>query len=49
MKKLAEGQEPVVTVPVIVKPVEVQVTLAIVAVEIANVAVAVNQSDRPNV
>lgn len=41
MKRLAEGEEPVVRIPVVLEPIEVQVTLAIVAIEIADVTVAV--------
>ena len=41
MKRLAEGQEPIVRIPVVLEPVEVEVPLATVAIEIADVAVAV--------
>jgi len=49
MKRLAEGEEPAARIPVIVEPVEVQVTLAVVTIEIHHVAVAVDLSHRPNI
>jgi len=49
MKIVADSQETIVVVPVIVKPVQVQVTLALVVVKIGHVAVAVHEADRTNV
>lgn len=41
MKRLSDGYEPIVRVPVIVEPVEVQVALVVVLVQDRNVEVAV--------
>jgi hypothetical protein len=45
MKRVANEGEPVVVVPPIVKPVEVEVALRAVPVEVRHVAVAVNLAD----
>lgn len=41
MKRLADGQEPIDLVPVVVVPVQVQLPLVVVPVEVGEVAVAV--------
>lgn len=41
MKRLADGQEPVDLVPIVVVPVQVEVPLVVVPVEVGEVAVAV--------
>ena len=46
MRKLANGEETVVLVPVIVEPIEVEVTLVAVPVEVRHVAVIQVTRDR---
>lgn len=41
MKRLADGQEPIDLVPVVLVPVQVEVPLVVVPVEVGEVAVAV--------
>ncbi|MEK7606165.1 MAG: hypothetical protein AAB458_01030 [Patescibacteria group bacterium] len=43
--KVANGQEPTGVVPVVVPPVEVEVPLRVVPIEVRDVAVAIDQSD----
>ncbi len=43
---VANGQETVVAIPVVVPPIEVEVPLGVVLVEIRHVAVAVDLGDR---
>jgi len=44
--KVANGEEAIVVIPVVVEPIEVQVPLGIVPVEIRHVAVAAHLRDR---
>ena len=44
--KVANGEEPIVRVPVVVEPVEVQVALGVVPVEVRHVAIAIDLGDR---
>jgi len=41
MNKLADSQEAIVVIPVIVKPVEVEVTLGVVPVEVRHIAITI--------
>lgn len=43
---VANGEEAVVAIPVVVPPVEVEVTLAVVPAEVRNVAVVTDLRDR---
>lgn len=43
---MANGKETVVAIPVVVPPIQVEVTLAVVDVEIRHVAVTVDLRDR---
>ena len=49
MKRLAEGEKPIVRIPVIVEPVEVHLTLAVITIEVRHVTVVTDLSHRPNV
>ncbi|OGD56470.1 hypothetical protein A2V71_03780 [Candidatus Berkelbacteria bacterium RBG_13_40_8] len=46
MKIVADRQETAIAIPIIVKPIEVEVALTIIAVEIDHVAVTVNLAGR---
>ena len=40
IKKVADGEEPIVVVPVVLVPVQVEIALGVVPVEVGDVAVA---------
>ncbi len=44
--RVANGQEPAIVIPIVVKVVEVELPLGVILVEIRNVPIAVNHSRR---
>ena len=46
MKKLADDEEPTVLIPLIVEPVEVEVPVGLVGIDVRDIAIAMQVHDR---